>query len=66
MFLERIRDVLKKNEAENNVLVLRRIHVAAELVGGELELASKPMLAELFEFLLDFTRALKARKIAET
>jgi hypothetical protein len=37
MFLERIRDVLKKNEAENNVLVLSRIHVAAELVGGEPE-----------------------------
>lgn len=34
-FLEAARDVFEEDEAENGVLVLRRIHVAAELVGGE-------------------------------
>jgi hypothetical protein len=34
-FSERIRDVLKKDEAKDDVLVLRRVHVAAELVGRE-------------------------------
>jgi hypothetical protein len=35
MLLESVGDVLEEDEAEYDVLVLRRIHVAAELVGGE-------------------------------
>ena len=36
--LERVRDVFEKNQAEHDVLVLGRIHVAAEFVGSEPEL----------------------------
>ena len=32
--LERVRDVLQEQEAEGDVLVLRGVHVAAQLVGG--------------------------------
>jgi hypothetical protein len=39
MFLFKgIGDILKKEKAEDDVLVLGRVHVAAELVGGEPEL----------------------------
>jgi hypothetical protein len=35
---EGVRDVLEEDQAEDDVLVLRRIHVVAELVGSEPEL----------------------------
>ncbi len=38
VFLEAVGDVLKKDEAENDVLVFRSVHVVAQLVGGEPEL----------------------------
>ena len=38
MFLEGIGDVFQEDEAEDDVLVFRRIHVVAELIGGEPEL----------------------------
>ncbi len=38
VFLEAIGDVFEEDEAEDDVLVLRRVHVVAELVGGEPEL----------------------------
>jgi len=38
VFLEGVRDVLEEDQAEDNVLVLRRVHVVAEFVGGESEL----------------------------
>jgi hypothetical protein len=38
VFLEGIGDVFEEDEAEDDVLVLRRVHVIAELVGGEPEL----------------------------
>jgi hypothetical protein len=38
MFLKRIGDVLEKDEAKNDVLVLCGVHVAPELVGSEPEL----------------------------
>jgi hypothetical protein len=31
---ESVRDVLEEDQAEDNVLVIRRLHVAAQLVGG--------------------------------
>jgi len=33
-FLEGVGDVFEEDEAEDNVLVIRCVHVAAELVGG--------------------------------
>ena len=38
MILEGIGDVLEEDEAEDDVLVFRRVHVVAQLVGGEPEL----------------------------
>ena len=38
MLLEGVGDVFEEDEAEDDVLVLSRIHVVAELVGGEPEL----------------------------
>ena len=38
MFLEGVGDVFEEDEAEDDVLVFRRVHVVAELVGGEPEL----------------------------
>ena len=38
LFLEGVRDVLEEDEAEDNVFVFRRVHVVAQLVGGEPEL----------------------------
>ena len=38
VFLEGVGDVFEEDEAEDDVLVLRRVHVVAELVGGEPEL----------------------------
>jgi hypothetical protein len=38
VFFETIGDVLEEDEAENDMLILRRIHVVAELVGGKPEL----------------------------
>jgi hypothetical protein len=37
VFLEGIGDVFEEDEAEDDVLVFRRVHVVAELVGGEPE-----------------------------
>jgi hypothetical protein len=41
VFLEAVGDVFEKDEAEDDVLVFRRVHVVAELVGGEPELGFK-------------------------
>ena len=38
VFLEGVGDVLQEDEAEDDVLVFRGVHVVAELVGGEPEL----------------------------
>ena len=38
VFLEGIGDVFEEDEAEDDVLVFGRVHVAAQLVGGEPEL----------------------------
>ena len=38
MFLEGVGDVFEEDQAEDDVLVFRRVHVVAELVGGEPEL----------------------------
>jgi hypothetical protein len=38
VFVEAVGDVFEENEAEDDVLVFRRVHVVAELVGGEPEL----------------------------
>ena len=38
VFLEGVGDVFEEDEAEDDVLVFRRVHVVAELVGGEPEL----------------------------
>ena len=38
MLLEAVGDVLEEDQAENDMLVLRRIHVVAELVGHQPEL----------------------------
>ena len=40
--LERVGDVLEEDQAQDDVLVLRRIHVVAELVGGEPQLGLEP------------------------
>ena len=42
VFLEGVGDVLEEDETEDNVLVLRRVHVVAELVGSEPELGLEP------------------------
>ena len=65
VFLEGVGDVFEEDEAEDDVLVFRRVHVVAQLVGGEPELGSKPMLAELLRGFLRFPRPLEARKISE-
>jgi len=41
VFLERVGDVFQEDEAEDDVLVFRRVHVIAELIGGEPELGLK-------------------------
>ena len=38
VFLEGVGDVFEEDEAEDDVLIFRRVHVVAELVGGEPEL----------------------------
>ena len=38
VLLEGVGDVLEEDQAEDDVLVLRRVHVVAQLVGGEPEL----------------------------
>ena len=38
MFLEGVGDVFEENQAEDDMLILRRVHVVAELVGSEPEL----------------------------
>ena len=38
VFLEGVGDVFQEDEAEDNMLVFRRIHVVAKLVGGKPEL----------------------------
>ena len=40
-FLERIGDIFQEDQAEDDVLVLRRVHVVTELVGGQPELGFK-------------------------
>ena len=41
MFFETVGDVLEEDQAEDDVLVLGRVHVATELVGGEPKLGFK-------------------------
>ena len=38
VFLEGVGDVFEEDEAEDHVLVFRRVHVVPQLVGGEPEL----------------------------
>jgi hypothetical protein len=38
VFVEGVGDVLEEDEAEGDVLVFRRVHVGAELIGGKPEL----------------------------
>jgi len=38
VFLEGVGDVFEEDEAEDDVLVFRRVHVVAELIGSEPEL----------------------------
>ena len=45
LLLEGVGDVLEEDQAEDDVLVLGRVHVVAQLVGGGQSLASKPRLA---------------------
>ena len=45
--LEGVGDVLEEDQAEDDVLVLGGVHVAAELVGQPQSFASKPRLAPL-------------------
>ncbi len=45
-FLEGVGDVFEEDEAEDDVLVFRGVHVVAEFVGSCQSLASKPRLAE--------------------
>jgi len=42
VFVEGIGDVLEENEAEDDVLVLRRVHVVAQLVCGQPQLGLEP------------------------
>ena len=46
LLLEGVGDVLEEDQAEDDVLVLGRVHVVAQRVGGGQSLASKPRLAE--------------------
>ena len=41
VFFEAVGDVLEEDQAEDDVLVFRRVHVAAQLVGSEPELLLK-------------------------
>jgi len=41
MLFEAIGNVLQKDEAENDMLILRRVHVAPQFVGSEPELSFK-------------------------
>ena len=41
MLFEAVGDVLEKDQAENDVLILGRIHVTTELVGSEPKLGFK-------------------------
>lgn len=38
MFLEAVRNVFEEDQAKDQVLVFRRVHVVVQLVGGESEL----------------------------
>ena len=59
VLFETVRDVLEEDEAQDDVLVFRRVHVAAQLVSASHSFCSKPMLAELLEDeFLDFLRAI--------
>jgi hypothetical protein len=49
MFFEAVGNVFEENEPEDDVVVLRRIHVAAELVGGEPELGFKADIRRIVE-----------------
>ena len=42
VFVEGVGDVFEEDEAEEDVLLFRRVHVVAELVGGEPELGFEP------------------------
>ncbi len=48
VFLEGVGDVFEEDEAEDDVLVFRRVHVVAELVGGEPELGLEAEVGGLF------------------
>jgi hypothetical protein len=45
VFLEGVGDVFEEDEAEDDVLVFRRVHVVAQLVGGEPELGLEAEVA---------------------
>ena len=48
VLLEGVGDVFEEDEAEDDVLVFRRVHVVAQLVGGEPELGFEAEVAEEF------------------
>ena len=54
MFVEGIGDVLEKDQAEDDMLVFRSVHVVAQLVGGEPELGFKAEVGVGFGFLCSF------------
>ena len=41
VLIEAVGDVFEEDESEDDVLVLRRVHVVAQLIGGEPELSLK-------------------------
>ena len=51
VFLEGVGDVFQENKAEDNMLVFRRIHVVAQLVGGEPELGLEAEIGARIVFL---------------
>jgi hypothetical protein len=50
VFLERVGNVFEKNQAEDDVLVFRRVHVVAEFVGGEPELGFESDVGSVVRF----------------
>ena len=42
VFLKAVGNIFQENEAEDDVLVFSRLHVVAQLIGGEPELGLKP------------------------
>ena len=48
VLLEGVGDVFEEDEAEDDVLVFRRVHVVAQLVGGEPELGLEANISPRF------------------